>query len=246
MAFSKNVNALISNTSTGVALKDFLATTQDDWANTHMLLRYNAAPPTENDEPFSFVHRCHNYLRSEHAQLRAWFTEPDYKLSILLQSKFLSFQFNGALDDGFGWDFGRDGDPEPRMIRFKSILLSCQRQLQMFPIKERKPSNSAVAGIARLIRAAFVARSEINMWRAIERRRDDKVEVVVSGEDLAKRWVSFRTMAFLVSMGLDASWSWLNSGCGKIFGPVDEIPAQDTAVMPPQDLVVPPSPAGDA
>ncbi len=232
MAFTKNINALISNPSSGIALKDFLTKTQEEWASTHMLLRYNAAPPTENDEPGSFVHRCFDHLKSEHAQLRAWFTEPDFKLSILLQSRFLSAQFNGALEDGFGWDFARDGDPETRMIQFKSILISCQRQLKMFPVRQRTSGNGAVGGIARLVRSAFVARSEINMWRAIERRRDDKVEVVVSGEELAKRWVAFRTMAFLVSMGLDAGWAWNISGCFKIFGAVDEVPAQDGSSIP--------------
>lgn len=228
MAFAKNINALISNPTNGIALKTFLATTQDEWADRHMMLRYNAAPPTDHDEPGSFVHQCYNHLNSEYAQLRAWFTEPDFKLSILLQSKFLSSQFNGPLDDGFGWDFARDGDPEPRMIQFKSILISCQRQLKMFPVRQRNAGNGAVGGIARLVRSAYVARSEINLWRAIERRRDDKVDVVVSGEELAKRWVAFRTMAFLVSMGLDASWAWNISGCLKTIGAVDEVAPQDT------------------
>lgn len=229
MAFAKNINTLISNPSNGLALKDFLTVSQEDWASTHMALRYNAAPPTDNDEPGSFVHRCYSHLCSEHAQLRAWFTEPDLKLSMLLQSKFLSFQFAGPLDDGFGWDFRRDGDPEPRMLRFKSILISCQRQLQLFPRRERGPGNGCVSGIARLVRGAFMARAEINMWRAIERRRDDKVEVQVSGEELSRRWVAFRTMAFLTGMGLDAGWSWSTSGCHKIFGPVDEVPLQDSS-----------------
>ncbi len=227
MAFTKNINTLISNPSTGLALKDFLATNQHEWAAAHMVLRYNAAPPSENDAPDSFVHRCYNHLVGEYDQLRAWFTEPDYKLSLLLQSKFLAAQFNKPMDDGFGWDFGRDGDPEPRMLQFKGTLIACQRQLQMLPKKQRNAGNITVGGIARVVRGAFTARAEINMWRGIERTKDDKVEIVVSGEDLAKRWASFRSMAFLVSMGFDAGWAWNTSGCLKTFGAVDEAGPQD-------------------
>jgi len=226
MAFTKNINNLIA-TNAGVALKDFLTKTPEEWANAHMLLRYNAAPPTEHDEPGSFVHRCYDHLKAEYHQLRGWFTEPDYKLSLLLQSKFLSFQFNGPLEDGFGWDFCRDGDAEQRMIQFKSILISCQRQLRMFPPSQRVPSNASIGGIARLVRGAYKARSDVNMWRSIERKQNDKIETVVSGEDLAKRWVAFRTMSFLVGLGLDASWSWNISGCYKVLGPVDEVPSSD-------------------
>lgn len=224
MAFTKNINTLIADPATGIARKDFLATTQIEWANAHMVLRYNAAPPTEHDEPDSFVHRCYRHLLGEYTHLRAWFTEPDFKLSLLLQSKFLSSQFSGPMEDGFGWDFGRDGDPEPRMIQFKSLLISCQRQIQMIPRCQRDHGNGAISGIARIVRGAFASRAETNMWRGIERRKDGKVEVVLSGEELAKRWVAFRTMAFLVGAGFDAWWAWSISGCHKVLGPVDEMP----------------------
>ena len=221
MAFSKNLTSLIANTN-GIALKDFLATTQEAWADEHMVKRYNAAPPTEHDDLESFPRRCHDHLKSEYHKLRAWFVEPDYKLSALLQSKCLSFQFSGPLDDGFGWDFRRDGDPEPRMIQFKSMLISCQRQLKMLPVRDRNAQNASVSGLARLVRGAYQARAEVNLWRPVERKKDDKVELLHSGEDLAKRWVAFRTMAFLINLGIDPAWCWNSSGCPKIFGLVDD------------------------
>lgn len=227
MTFAKNINHLIADRN-GAALKNFLATNQDEWAAEHMALRYNAAVPTASDEPGSFPVRCFNHLKSEYAQLRAWFTEPDFKVSALLQSKFLSAQFSGPLNDGFGWDFRRDGDAEPRMIQFKSMLIACHRQMEMLPRRERTVSNVCVSGIAKLVYGAYRARAEIHMWRPIEKRvRDGAVQLVCTGEELSKRWVAFRTMAFLTGLGLDPAWSWSVSGCQKLFGAVDEAPELD-------------------
>lgn len=233
MAFTKNLTSLIADSKT-IALKDFLATTQEAWADEHMVRRYNAAPPSEHDDEESFPRKCHDHLKSEYHKLRAWFTEPDFKLSALLQSKCLSYQFSGALNDGFGWDFRRDGDPEPRMLQFKSMLISCQRQLKVLPSRDRITGNPSVAAIARLVRGAYQARAEIHLWRPNERRKDDKVELVYSGEELAKRWVAFRTLAFLTNLGLDPGWSWSISGSQKIFGAVDDGQSDGT------------SPVGDA
>jgi hypothetical protein len=228
MAFTKNVNSLIAD-RTGAALKDFLAATPDAWATENMARRYNAAPPSESDEPGSFPVRCYDHLKNEHRQLRAWFTEPEFKVSALLQSRFLSAQFSGPLNDGFGWDFRRDGDAEPRMIQFKATLIACYRQMDMLPSRDRNVGNISVGGIARLVGGAYRARAEVHMWRPFEKRnKDDTVELVCSGEDLAKRWVAFRTMSFLARMGLDPSWAWDTSGCRRIFGIVDEVPSSDS------------------
>lgn len=224
--FNRNIDSLVADRN-GIALKNFLATTQEEWAAKHMALRYNAAVPAAGEDPGTFPSRCYNHLKSEYAQLRAWFTEPEYKLSALLQSKFLSAQFNGPLGDGFGWDFRRDGDTEPRMLQFKSTLIACYRQMEMLPRSDRTISNVSVSGIARLVVGAYRSRAEIHMWRSVERRKDDKVILVCSGEELARRWVAFRTHAYLGSLGLDPAWSWAVSGCQKIFGVIDEVPELD-------------------
>jgi len=229
MSFTKNVNSLIADRN-GAAIKDFLATTPEAWATEHMAKRYNAAPPSESDEPGSFPARCFEHLKNEHRQLRAWFVEPDFKVSPLLQSRFLSAQFSGPLNDGFGWDFRRDGDVEPRMVQFKGTLIACYRQMELLPRRDRNTGNVSVVGVARLVCGAYRARAEVHMWRPVERRKDDKVELVCSGEELAKRWVAFRTMSFLAGLGLDPAWAWSTSGCQKIFGIVDEVPGSDCPV----------------
>src|SRR5208337_50163 len=150
---------------------DFLTTTQDEWAKAHMAERYGALPPTDDDPPRSFPVLCFDHLKSEYHQLRAWFTEPDYKLSALLQSKFLGSEFSGPIGDGFGWDFRRDGDTEPRMIQFKSTLINCYRQLMVLPGRCRSPSNMVVTGLARIVRGAYQIRSEVHMWQSVEKRR---------------------------------------------------------------------------
>jgi hypothetical protein len=221
MSFAHNINTLIADKD-GIATKDFLTTTETAWANLHMSLRYNTAPPTENDPEGSYTQRCYSALVSEYRALRAWFVEPEFKLSILLQSRFLANKFSGTIGDGFGWDFRSDGDPEPRVLYFKSTLMACERQVRMLPPGCAKPSSASYGGIAKLIRHAYQLRAEAHLWAPRDMKKSEDPSVNLSGEEIARRWSAYRATAFLISLGMESGWAWNAGGCSRVFGCADE------------------------
>jgi hypothetical protein len=221
MSFAHNINTLIADKD-GIATKDFLTTTETQWAKTQMDLRYNTAPPNENDAEGSYAQRCYSALVAEYRALRSWFVEPEFKLSILLQSRFLSNKFSGTIGDGFGWDFRADGDPEPRVLYFKSTLMTCERQVRMLPPGCAKPNSAGFGGIAKLVRHAFQLRAEAHLWAPRETKKAEDPSASLSGEDIAKRWIAYRATAFLISLGMEPGWAWNAGGCARVFGCADE------------------------
>lgn len=229
MPFSKNLLSVISD-SKGYALKDFLGTTPEAWANAHMALRYSAAPPLEGEGPEHVAVRCYNQLKREYQILRSWFTEPDYKLSALLQSKSLVNEFCGALEDGIGWDWQRDCEPDARIMQFKGTLINAQRTFGLMPEARRTEMSPHIAAVCKSVKSAYQVRAEVHLWRPIERRKGDVVELVHTGADLANRWATFQTFVFLIRLGLEEHYCWGVAGCRASLGQVDEDPTSDLAV----------------
>lgn len=229
MPFSKNLLSIISDNQ-GIALKDFLGETPESWAARHMALRYSAAPPLEGEGPSHVAVRCYNRLKAEYQTIRAWFTEPDYKLSVLLQSKSLANQFSGVLGDGLGWDWQRDSEPDVRIMQFKGTLIAAQRQFGLMPENRRAEMSPHVSAVCRSIKSAYILRSEVHLWRPVERRKDDAIELVHSGAELADRWAKFQTFVFLIRLGLNEQYCWDVSGCRKSLGLIDEDPTSDLSL----------------
>jgi len=217
VALSKSVTALITD-GRGFATKEFIATRPDEWAREHLARRYGGSLVLDTDPPDHFARRCFRYLESEYHTLRGWFTD-DGKFSPLLHGKFISEQGRRPVGDGVGWDFRANGDPESRMLQFKGTLINAQRAAELLEPKQYTASSVQFAAIARMVRSAFMARAELPNWRPYD--------TAISGEDLAKRWVAYRSYNFLVELHAEPSWAWDISLCRRVFGPVDEEPRRD-------------------
>lgn len=224
MALSRSITALITD-GTGHATTEFLGMFPEEWATTHIQLRYGAAPPSVDDPEDHIARRCFAFLVEEYKVLRSWFTD-DGRLSNLLQSRFLERR-TGPIGDGIGWDFKPNGDPEPRMLQFKGTLVSCSRSAELIPARQRNSGAIQLGGIVRLVRGAYTARAELHHWRAQMKMEKDEAGrerevVVVDGEKLGQRWVAFRTYNFMLGLGAEPTWAWDASRCRQIFGSVDE------------------------
>jgi hypothetical protein len=206
MAFTNSITSLITD-QRGMALRDFITSKPEAWAREHMQKRYGHAPPQEDE------------LIKEHGQLKSWFTE-EGKLSILLQSKFLSTRLAAPIGDGIGWDFRSDGDPDSRMLHFKTTLMACERTAVTLPATERHAGSAHLVGLIKWAISAFETRAEIHNWR-----QGSLKGVAFDGENLAGRWVAFHSFMFVNSLGFDLhpDWLWGATQCQRIFGPVGEI-----------------------
>lgn len=207
----------------GTALTSFLTKSADEWATEHMARRYSQSPPTPEEGPRHMARRCYDHLKYEHGVIRGWFTDTR-KFSLLLQSPFTAGLRKQPVGNGIGWDFRATGEAEPRMMQFKQALIYCQRAADQIPPDDRTLGNLHFSGLVRLVRAAYRGRAELHNWRPVMGREGEPARDVVklSGEELATRWVAFRSMAFMVQVGADPFVAWAASKCGKVFGPIDE------------------------
>lgn len=224
MPSSRPILSLIADTN-NLPLTAFLSGGDLGWADAQMLLRYAQAPPTPEEltRPSSWLVRCHQHLRDEYLMLREWFLDGTGPFSPALQAHSLARIRELPLRDGLTHDFDSSGVLQPAIQQFKSQLIFCERSVQNIPPTNQTTGNIQFSGISRLARAAFSCRAEYHSWRPIVRRgKNGAIVIQLSGEELAARWVSFRTNAFLIQVGYDPYTAWTSSLCGRLFGPVDE------------------------
>lgn len=201
----------------GTKRPDFESTTPEEWARRHMLLRYNQVY-TDDDPPGSFPHQCFEKLKEERSALDSWFDEHK-KFSPTLQSVFMINRLSGPIDDGIGWDFKSDRTPEQRMLVFKGTLLAAWRSAALIAPKDRVSGNMQLAGLATLIRSAYLERAKMHSWRGFENKNEQRK---YDGVAMSMRWVAYQTFLFLIKLSTPHKWAWEISGCYKIFGPIDE------------------------
>lgn len=226
MAISLPIAALIADND-GLMLQVFVSSTPESWAHDHFLRRYGQAPPTADEmaNPLSLSAKCYRALLEEHSVLRGWFT-PEGKLSPLQMAPFLASLRSKPVADGFGWDFTTAGDAQPLMQQFKGQLIFCQRSALEVPATNRTQHNLQFAGVMRLVRSAYSGRAELHTWRPRLKRKDGREVVELTGAEVARRWVAFRSFVFMVQVGCDPFTSWLSCKCHDVFGHVDEDLAQ--------------------
>jgi hypothetical protein len=213
MPFSTPLLALVTSPD-GQALTAFLVQSGQEWADKQMAARYGfAGPPTT---PFS--RRCHGQLMTEYNAVRSWFQNG--KLSNLLMSKTAAAMASAPLGDGVGWDFKPDGDPDLRVIQFKTTLLAAERTAENLPARERHVGSPHSVGLARLVYSAYKARSEGYRWKASTWKGTE-----YDGESLAQRWAAIQAYTFFLRMGFDASvdWLWTTMQCQAAFGLIREV-----------------------
>jgi hypothetical protein len=220
MALTKSITALITDEN-GMMTKEFLAMKPEDWASEHMQRRYNAAPPSVGDAPGHMARVCYEHLLHEYRSVRKWFGD-DGKLSPLLMSRHLAQLSDGPVGDGMGWDFTPNGDVEPRMIQFKGTLISCQRTLELRADTQMKLDSGSLelGGIVKLVRSAYGTRAEVHTWPTQTVGKGDEA-YSLSGAEVARRWVAYRTFVFLIRLGASEDWAWDSSRCRECFGPHD-------------------------
>lgn len=221
MALSRSVTNLISDAQ-GNMLRDFLQKSPEQWAQEHMQRRYGAAPPQDDDSDDHFARLCYDFLLKEYKTLRGWFH--DGKLSHMMMSRVVGNHVTGCIGNGVGWDFKRDGDPEPRMLQFKGTLIAACRAAELKIQDPRIPDCGSleIGALAKLVRAAYESRAMIHTWHTAEEGSGENKRVV-SGDTVAKRWVTFRTYNFLVRYGADEDFAWGASRAQSVFGTVDNM-----------------------
>lgn len=222
MAISKPIAQLIADAD-GMALQSFLTATPESWAQEHFTRRYGQALPTDEEmaAQCSWAAKCYRALIEEHAVLRGWFTT-EGKLSPIQMAPFLASLPHKPVADGLGWDFTADGDAQPLMQQFKGQLIFCQRAAFDVPASARTTHNLQFAGLMRLVRSAYGNRAELHSWRPRLKRKDGRDTVELTGAEVARRWVAFRSFTFMVQVGCDPFTSWLSCKCHDVFGHVDE------------------------
>jgi hypothetical protein len=215
MALTKSIVALITD-GNGQARTDFMLKSPEQWANEQMALRYNTnIADTDLDGEFPYI--CWEHLKEEHEILRQWFTD-DGKLNLTLQSASIINRLSGPIGDGMGWDFKANGDPEVRMVYFKSTLIAAARAAALIPYKNRDDANQQFSGIAKLVHGAYSMRSEIHRWRGFEYNK-----VNYTPAEVSHRWVAMQTYNFLVRLGVPRpARLWSLSKCNTVFGAFDE------------------------
>lgn len=220
MALSKSITSLITDNEERIS-RDFLSYSPVRWAEEHMRRRYSATPPESTDPPDHPAVLCYQHLLAEHTAVKGWFDD-EGRLSPLLMSKHLARAYSGSISNGVGWDFYPNGEPNAHMLQFKGTLISCRRALELRAVKGSKLDCGSleIGGIAKLVRSAYAARAEIHTWQPqVEGRGENKR--TVTGAELARRWVSFRSFCFLLSGGAEPEWAWGVSKAQDVFGRID-------------------------
>jgi hypothetical protein len=222
MAISKPIAQLISDPD-GTALQTFLTASPESWAAEHFGRRYGQALPTEEElqNASSVAARCYRALLEEFTVLRGWFT-PEGTLSPLQMAPFLASLRNKPVADGLGWDFTASGEAQLLMQQFKGQLIFCQRAALDVPLHSRTQHNLQFAGLMRLVRSAYGNRADLHSWRPRLKRKDGREVVELTGAELSRRWVAFRSYTFMIQVGCDPHTSWLSCKCHDVFGHVDE------------------------
>lgn len=191
---------------------EFLAMTPDEWATRQFLARYQVdILPTEIGR--HFARRCWEYLTEEYSALRAWFTD-DGSLSTMLASRFLDLRLTGPIEDGIGWDFTKNGEPNIQIIQFKAQTIMGLRMLNLVPDVDRNSGNPQFAICFNLLKTAYTARAAAHRWRP--------TLTGISGADLSRRWVAWKVFNHMLVTGCDPDWAWQASKCLSEFGPTDE------------------------
>lgn len=217
MAMLQTILALITDNA-GNATKDFLMKTSSQWADEQMLLRYSQAKhPDDTEDSFPFA--CWDQLRAEYDALRSWFDQ-DGKLNLLLQSASLVKRMSGPIDDGVGWDWKQNGDPEHQMRMFKGMVIAIHRAMSLIPRQDRNNGNKQMGGLATLIVSAYNSRAALHRWNGASGKGTDQPNA--SGVIMSRRWVAHMSYTLLVQLGAIRKWSWEVSKCKNVFGVIEE------------------------
>lgn len=195
----------------------FLTATAEQWADAQMLLRYRI-PTGPTDPADHFAKRCWEKLKEEYRVLRTWFLE-DGSFSPLLHSRFMSTLNSGPIGDGIGWDYGKGGEIDQGMLRFKCAVLAATRAAEAIRPEDRDAVGTPLLGSAmRMIRSAYYERAAMHRWRPFMQGGKQ----LFSGTEMSDRWVAFRTYSFLLRFGAEHAWAWETSKAKAVFGPTDE------------------------
>ncbi len=216
MAATRSILAQITDNA-GNATKDFLLKTPTQWADEQMPIRYSQSRQP-SDEEGSFPLLCWQHLHDEYLAIRAWFDSAG-KLNPTLQSASLVNRLSGPIEDGIGWDWKQNGDPEHRMRLFKGVLISCHRTVSLIPQNDRNNGNKQFGGIATLISSSYTERASLHRWNGVEARADQQQ---VSGMIMSRRWVAHMTYTMLINFKANRKWAWEVSKCKATFGPIEE------------------------
>ena len=215
MALNKSIVDIITDEN-GVAKNEFLLMKPEEWATQQMLYRYSTAL-SESDKERDFPHLCWDHLKDEYDIIRQWFTE-DGRLHMTLQNASIINRLSGPIGDGMGWDFKASGEPEIRMVFFKTQLMAAARSAAMIPFKNRDDGNQQFAAITKTIHSAYSLRAEIHRWRGV----DDGGRYYTPA-DISHRWVAMQTYNFILGLGVPRpARHWNPSRCRSVFGPFDE------------------------
>jgi len=215
MALTKSIVSLITD-GNGVANTEFLLIKPEDWATQQMQYRYSTTL-SDTDKERTFPFTCWETLKEEYEILRQWFTE-DGRLNLTMQSASIVNRLSGPIGDGIGWDFKNTGEPEIRMVYFKTTLMAAARSANMIPFKNRDDGNQQFNAITKMIHSAFSMRAEIHRWRGV----DDGGRYYTPA-DISHRWVAMQTYNFILSLGVPRpARHWNPSKCRSVFGPFDE------------------------
>lgn len=220
MALPSSILALIHD-GAGHGLTSFLTSSAELWAEHHMIARYRIGC-TADDPPGHFAVLCHKKLEEEYRVLRSWFLE-DGSFSPLLSSRFLNQAKHGPIGDGIGWDFGFNGELDPKMLQFKCSMLAAVRTLDGIPRADLQQAGCAPLGTAMHLAAnAYTVRAAMHRWQPIEEEVDGKRVVKFTGAEMSKRWVTFKVYSLLASYGVPPAWAWSATKAKQVFGPMDE------------------------
>lgn len=206
---------------TGKILLSFLKTRPDEWATRQMEARYRVLPPAEDEVGDHPARICYDLLCLEYQSLRGCFDREGMLMPLCL-SRLCMSQCNKPIAEGYGWDFKADGTPNVAVVAFKSTMISCSRITYQKPIS-RHGQTSDASGLARMVRSAHFTRAESYSFEPVKyavRGESGKKELCeLTGGEAAKRWVSMRTMVFLIQQGYSAQVAWETSKCLETFGP---------------------------
>jgi len=217
MAITRSILALITDNA-GSATKDFLLKTPEQWANEQMTRRYSQSRQ-DSDAADSFPGLCWQHLYDEYVALRAWFDETG-KLNPMLQSASLVNRLSGPIEDGIGWDWKQNGDPEHRMRLFKGMLIGVCHTATLIPLEDRNSGNKQFGGLATLICSSYTERAAIHRWNGVASKGPD--QPAVSGMLMSRRWVAHMSYTMLIQLGATRKWAWEVSKSKNVFGLVDE------------------------
>ena len=129
-------------------------------------------------------------------------------------------RLSGPIEDGIGWDWKQNGDPEHRMRLFKGMLIGVCHTTTLIPPQDRNNGNKQFGGLAALICSSYTERSSIHRWNGIGAKGPD--QPAVSGMIMSRRWVAHMSYTMLIQLGANRKWAWEVSKSKNVFGLIDE------------------------